>query len=104
MKYKYSISIYYKNKFIGYVKDYRMKRNHRYSFNKTKNINKSLKFLGKVECDSAQFKLENFKDEIYYKDYTFEVTTITKQEIRKSKLSYLKTVKPKYGLFKLKIN
>ena len=58
---KYLISIYYNNKFIGYVKDFRLHRNNLYRFNKTKNINKAIDYN-----DSLFFKLNNLRDLLYH--------------------------------------
>jgi hypothetical protein len=97
------ILIYLNNDFVGYVKDYRIYRNKKYRFNKTKNINIASKFIFKDKCEDACNKLNNLRDVIYTKSYNFKCGIITNQEIRRSKLSVLKIIIIREGIFKNKI-
>ena len=97
------ILVYLNNYFVGYIKDYRIYRNKKYRFNKTKNINIASKFIFKDKCEDACNKLNNLRDVIYTKSYNFKCGVITPQEIRRSKLSVLKIVKIREGIFKNKI-
>ena len=67
----YIIRVYFNDDFVGYVKDYRIYRNKKYRFNKTRNINKAYKFNFSV-CENACNKLNNLRDDIYTKAYNFK--------------------------------
>ena len=71
-------------------------------FNKTRNINNAYKFNFSI-CETACNKLNNLRDDIYIKSYNFKCGEITNQEVRRSKLSVLKIVKIREGIFKNKI-
>lgn len=98
---KYLIKIKYKNKFVGYIKNYRLHRNYKYRFNKTKNIDKAMYFDMRV-CSNILDKLQTRIDNLYYNDYSFEIYSISKKDIRKSKLQILKNKKIKNGVLKNK--
>lgn len=98
----YIIRVYFNDDFVGYVKDYRIYRNKKYRFNKTKNINKAYRFNLWI-CETACDKLNNLRDDIYTKAYNFKCGEITDQELRRSKLSVLKIIKIREGIFKNKI-
>lgn len=98
---KYLIKIKYKDKFVGYIKNYRLHRNCKYRFNKTKNIKKSMFFDMRV-CSNILDKLQTKIDNLYYKNYSFEIYSISKKDIRKSKLQILKNKKIKNGILKNK--
>jgi len=98
----YVISVYLNEDFVGYIKDYRIHRNKKYRFNKTKNINIASKFIFKYKCENACDNLNNLRDDTY-KSYNFKCGEITNQEVRKSKLNVLKIVKIREGIFKNKI-
>ena len=97
------ILVYLNDDFVGYVKDYRIYRNKKYRFNKTRNINKAIKFIFKDKCETACNNLNNLRDTTYTKSYSFKCGQVTNQEIRRSKLSVLKIVKIREGIFKNKI-
>jgi len=103
----YIINIYHEDKgFIGYIKSYRKHRNGKYRFTKTKNIAKALKYSHFGSAINVQIKLNQLesKDKLYYNNsYFFIDAKLTEQEIRKSKLNVLKSVKIREGLFKKKI-
>lgn len=99
----YIVIVYLNGDFVGYVKEYRLHRNKKYRFDKTKNINKALKFVATNIAEKATDQLNNFRDDIYNNFYTFKHSEITNQELRRSKLSVLKIVKIREGIFKNKI-
>lgn len=97
----YVISVYKNNDFIGYIKSVRKHRNEKYRFEKTKDIDSALKYRDHFICLGKTIQLKEDGDNIY-NNYVFVVTTITSQEIRKSKLNVLEHKEIKTGLFKIK--
>jgi len=99
------IKIYNNSIFVGYIKDTRLHRNGYYRFNKTKNIDKCMKYHTKWNSDAIVEKLSrNFDILHYYKSsYKFECKLITNQEIRLSKLNVLNKKIIKIGIFKNRI-
>ena len=98
----YVVKVYKNDKFVGYVKSYRKLRTDLYSFERTKNINESIKYLSIIESCRLKIKLTNKRDKLRYVNYYFDNVIISEQEIRLSKLNILKTKKIKTGLFKNK--
>ena len=97
------IKIYKADKFIGYVKLYRILRTGLYCFEKTKNVDDAMTYLSSTQCDNLKNKLSTKRDMLRYGvSYKFENIIVTAQEIRLSKLNVLKTKKIKTGLFKNK--
>lgn len=98
----YVLRVYLEDKFVGYVKTYRLHRNYKYRFEKTKNISNAWLTNNKIVCDQAKDKLTLFGDNLY-NNFKFEITKVTEQELRKSKLYLLgvvKNYKEKKGIFK----
>jgi len=100
----YIICVYIDDTFVGYVKNWRFHRNKKYRFDKTKNVNNASKFGTKGGCDGATNKLNNLRDDIYNKKFSFKCSELTNQELRRSKLNFLNIVKIREGIFKKKIN
>jgi hypothetical protein len=100
----YVLRVYHKDEFVGYIKNYRKHRNSKYRFNKTRNINKALTLIYKYTWKEIQYKLEELGDKLIYgNNFSFLITEITDQEIRKSKLhllSIIKNNKKVTGIFK----
>jgi hypothetical protein len=100
---EYIIKIYKDDNFIGYLKNYRLIKSG-YRFNKTKNLSlankSSFKGLLFIWRDKLETKLDNF----YHRgNYKFEISEITKQEVRKSKLNMLYLYKERSNILKQKI-
>ena len=102
IKNHFIIKVYKNDIFVGYVISYRKGRNG-YVFRKSKYIHKAANYIQKIEIERVKFKLTKLGNVILNSDYFFEITQITDQEIRFSKLSVLKTKRIKGGLFKNKI-
>lgn len=101
----YVIRVYLNDIFCGYVKNYRFHRSKKYRFDKTKNVNNASKFGSISGCEAACIKLNKLRDDLVYynKKFNFKCVELTKQEVRKSKLSFLNIVKIKEGIFKNEI-
>ena len=99
------IKIYNNSIFVGYIKDTRLHRNGYYRFNKTKNIDKCMKYKTECYIKHVIAKISNQLDiSHYYKSsYKFECKLITNQEIRLSKLNVLNKKIIKIGIFKNRI-
>ena len=100
----YIVKIYLDDKFVGYLKSYRLHRSAKYRFEKTLNVGKAIKFSPEDVCKRAVFKLENYLDKLRYcnSNYHFDSSELTNQELRSSKLRRLNVVVIKEGIFKNK--
>lgn len=100
----YVIKIYANDKFLGYLKNYRLHRNAKYRFERTLNVDKAIKFSPESVCKFIIIKIKYSLDNLRYcnMNYDFKCSELTNQEIRNSKLRHLNVVKIKQGIFKNK--
>jgi hypothetical protein len=96
----YVIRVYTNDNFSGYLKDYRLHRNRKYRFNKTKNINNVLKLPAPIFCQEViDYIIDNI-DKLHHINIRLECVKVTEQELRKSKLYLLNTIIEREGIFK----
>lgn len=96
------IRIYKDDIFIGYLKDWRLHRNKKYRFNKTKNINNAIRYCSDIVQNSeGVMRIVKDLDFLHHGgSIKLKCVKVTEQELRKSKLYYLSVIKVREGIFK----
>jgi hypothetical protein len=95
------VRVYINDKFSGYLKEYRLHRNKKYRFNKTKNINNAIKFLNPIHCGEVIDRIIDTIDKLHHiNKVELKCIRVTEQELRKSKLYLLNTIIEREGIFK----